>query len=242
MVTATALPERGHCLPPDGEPRVTLHLPHAQIHVVPMSTESEIFLNIKINRCVSESMEKCVSCWKKTVLTVLNKMFNMNSLIKTSALCCILWQSLSGHSFKSSETSRRLVSNFAVVGFVEAVGTVIWAIRLASAVGKLDWATDLPVCRVGGVCLFRQTKWFKTGPLCLSGEQGFWIKCTYSQQSNTKNTKSSTSLYRWLFNRNVWGSTRNALKITIPVGDHWWWFKQNQMSVLYKQILKHTEL
>ncbi|KAM9391194.1 uncharacterized protein ACWYII_034030 [Salvelinus alpinus] len=44
--------------------------------------------------------------------------------------------------------SRRLVSDFAVAGAVEAVGMVISAVRLASAAGPLDLATDLPVRRV----------------------------------------------------------------------------------------------
>jgi hypothetical protein len=41
--------KRGHSLPPDGETQVVLHLPQAQIHVVLMTRESEIFLDIKID-------------------------------------------------------------------------------------------------------------------------------------------------------------------------------------------------
>lgn len=43
-------PERGHSLPPDGKTRVAQHLPYAQMYVVPMTKECEIFLNINSNR------------------------------------------------------------------------------------------------------------------------------------------------------------------------------------------------
>ena len=116
---------------------------------------------------------------------MLNKNLNMNSLIKTAALCCILWQSVSGHGFKSDKISRRLVSNFAVAGVVKSVSTVIWAIWLTSS--RYIWFSHRSSGLLGRVHLSFQNN--EIVQKCLHGAQGFWIKCTYCYQRNTNKKK-----------------------------------------------------
>lgn len=83
-----------------------------------------------------------VIVFNKSRVTVLNK----NKLThKTAALCCIILQYFCGRGFKSYSILPRLVSNvFTVAGVVEALyGNFSYSI--ASTVGALDLATDLPV-------------------------------------------------------------------------------------------------
>ena len=92
----------------------------------------------------------------------LNKNLDMNALLKTAAFCCIHEQSFSGHGFESYEIS---VGWYPIL-VVEAVGTVIWAIRLASAVGDrpvgdhgaIVWYAEL--CQVIHFYLFRKRSIF----------------------------------------------------------------------------------
>ena len=121
-------------------------------------------------------------CVEYKVLTVLSKNLHINSLIKTVALCCIRWQSLSlvvvlkSHSinFRCSFLSR-LLRYCRQRHLSHPVGQRWPVVRLICSMG--------PPGR-GRVCDFRHIKWFNMATVGLLGAQDSWIWCTYRQQVN----------------------------------------------------------